>query len=176
MFKKIISALVVLIFSASLTLAGGVTNIKEVVNRSSKTVRLTTYENKNDVESRWKTTRRIAAGATWRGDMWVPWADNDEQFQNHFLKIEIFTPRPGPNLSDVRVFTLYQSGEDVRTCPDNFLTLQNTEEIHIEHPAVPYNPRAPRVAGEARSGGDRRVVFFDNRDRSVGYRFEELGR
>lgn len=52
--------------------AGGVTNIKEIVNRSTKIVRLTTYEDKNDVESKWKMTGKIAAGRTWSGDMWIP--------------------------------------------------------------------------------------------------------
>ncbi|MBA3352451.1 MAG: hypothetical protein H0U23_08530 [Blastocatellia bacterium] len=176
MIKKIISALIVVISSAVLASAGGVTNIKEVVNRSSKIIRLTTYEDKNDVESKWKTTRKIAAGAIWRGDMWIPWADNREQFLKHFLKIEIFSPRPKQNLSDVRVTMIYQSGEHVRTCPDNSYTEQNSDEINIELPLFEYNASAPRVAGVGRSGGDRRVIFSDNRDRSVGFIFEEFGR
>ena len=152
--------------------AGGVTNIKEVVNRSTKIVRLTTYEDKNDVESKWKTTRKIAAGATWSGDMWIPWADNNEQFLKHFLKIEIFKPRPNGNLSDVNVITIYQSGEYVRTCPDNSYTEENTDEINIELPALDYNANAPRVEGEWRSGGERRIIFSDKKDGRVGFKFE----
>ena len=172
MRRKLITALLLTMFAPVPAFAGGVTNIKEVINRSSKIVRLSTYEDKNAVESKWKTTRKIAAGATWRGDMWIPWADNSEQFLNHFLKIEIFRPRPGGNLSDVNVFTIYQSGEFVRTSPDNRYVEQNSDEINIELPIENYNANAPRVEGEWRSGGERRVIFSDNSDGSVGFRFE----
>jgi hypothetical protein len=164
---------VALILASSLDVyAGGVTNVKEVVNRSSKIVRLTTYEDKNDVESKWKSTRKIASGATWTGDMWIPWADNNEQFLKHFLKIEIFSPRAGRNLSDVSVFTIYQSGEYVRTSPDNHFVAENTDEISIELPIETYNAAAPRVDGEWKSGGERRVIFFNKTDGSVGFKFE----
>ena len=152
--------------------AGGVTNIKEVVNRSTKIVRLTTYEDKNDVESKWKTTGKIKAGITWKGDMWIPWANNNEQFLKHFLKIEIFKPHPKENLSNVNVITIYQSGEYVRTNPDNSYTEENTDDINIELPLVDYNANAPRVEGEWRSGGERRIIFSDKKDGSVGFKFE----
>ena len=43
MSKKFISALLLVILSCAVAQAGGVTNIKEIVNRSSKVVRVSTY-------------------------------------------------------------------------------------------------------------------------------------
>ena len=176
MSKKLFSAFLLVIFSCAIANAGGVTNIKEVVNRSSKIIRLSTYEDKGDAESKWKTTRKIAAGATWRGDMWIPWADNNEQFLKHFLKIEIFRPRPGQNLSDVNVITIYQNGEYVRTSPDNSYVEENTDEINIELPIEDYDRHAWAVEGEWKSGGERRIIFGDRRDGSVSFKFEKYTR
>lgn len=156
--------------------AGGVTNIKEVVNRSTKIVRLSTFEYKNDVESQWKTTEKIKAGITWKGDMWIPWADDEKQFSLHFLKIEIFKPRPNGNLSDVNVITIHQTGDYVRMNPDESYTAENSDEINIQAPLQDYNPDALTVAGESKSGGDRRVIFSDKNDGSVEFRFEKIVR
>jgi hypothetical protein len=177
--RTYVFVLLCIIFSTGLARAGGVTNIKEVVNRSSQAVRLTTYEDKGDVESKWKMTGKIAAGTTWHGEMWIPWADNQEQFNHHFLKIEFFRQYPRRNLYHVNVVTLYQSGESVRMdpSPDNsYDTPQILEEVNIELPLAGYNSAAALVEGESRSGGERRVVFFDKPDGSVGFRFERYSR
>lgn len=64
MSKKLFSSFLFVVFSSVLAYAGGVTNIKEVVNRSSKSVRLATYEVKSGYEQlRWKKTIPLPGGA-----------------------------------------------------------------------------------------------------------------
>lgn len=63
--RKITIALVIIVNSAALTFAGGVTNIKEVINNSSKAVRVTAYDNKTLAENGLRnllTTSVISAG------------------------------------------------------------------------------------------------------------------
>lgn len=76
----------------------------------------------------------------------------------------------------MNVITIYQSGENVRTNPDNSYTEENTDDINIEFPIVDYNADAPRVDGEWQSGGERRIIFSDKKDGSVGFRFERYTR
>ncbi|HUR98583.1 MAG TPA: hypothetical protein VMZ26_11015 [Pyrinomonadaceae bacterium] len=156
------------------TLAGGVTNIKEVVNNSSKVViKLTTFETKFAWEgAEKKTTGVITYGNTWTGDMWVPWADDEEQFKGHFMSLEIIELRPTRGTDIYHTYIVYQRGEDVR---GNFFgTFEQRGLGSIT--SGNYVPNAPRVPGEWRSGGDRRVVVFDKKDGSAGFRFEKLGR
>lgn len=180
MYKKFILATLLIVFSSVFASAGGVTNIKEVVNRSSKVVKLSTYENKALIENGWKnllaTPEIAASGGTWTGDMWVPWADNKEQFKSHFMKIEIIEKRPSARNDFVRVFAVYQTGEEVRFSFAREIQFRgNTNAIWLgeEH----YKSDAPKVNGEWKSGGERRVVFFDEGGGSgVGFRFEKYER
>jgi hypothetical protein len=174
--RKIITALLFILCSSFTTLAGGVTNIKEVVNKSSKAVRVSAYDNKTLAENGLRnliTTSVIAAGADWRGDMWVPWADNRKQFRSHFITMEIFSGSPA-TLGPVRVFGVYQTGEEIRSSLVRDRS-GNQAEVHylLEEE---YNATAPRIDGEWKSGGDRRVIFFDRADGSVGFKLERYGR
>lgn len=171
MSRKIITALLFIVCSSVITLAGGVTNIKEVVNRSSKIVKISTYENKNRIEAGLKTTGEIAAAGTWRGDMWIPWADNSRQFDSHFMKIEIIDRRPTERHDTIQIFAAYQTGEEVRSNPDRIVRQRgNTDAQWLGERS--YNANAPKVEGLWQSGGERRVVFFDKPDGSVGFKFE----
>src|SRR5437868_1192661 len=97
MSRKLINALLLIIGLCAFANAGGVTNIKQVINKSSKAVRVTAYDNKTLAENGHHnriTTEVIGPGADWRGDMWIPWADNAQQFRLHFLTFEIFEMSP----------------------------------------------------------------------------------
>ncbi|MBA2736761.1 MAG: hypothetical protein H0U50_08255 [Pyrinomonadaceae bacterium] len=179
MYKKIISALLFVVFSSAFAYAGGVTNIKEVVNRSSKVVRVSTYENKALIENGWQNwlaTPEIAAnGGMWTGDIWMPWADNKEQFKSHFMKIEIIEKRPLQRVDFVRAFGVYQTGEEIR--------FSFAREYESRQPANSwylgeryYDANAPKVDGEWQSGGERRIIFSDKPDGSVGFKFERYTR
>jgi hypothetical protein len=176
MSRKLIIALLTILGLSIFANAGGVTNIKEVVNNSSKSVRVTAYDNKTLLENGHNnllTTAVISPRGTWRGEMWVPWADNSTQFRSHFLTIEIFLVSPSPAVQErVLIFGGYQTGEEIRASLVRDRRT-NQGEVHylLENE---YNDRAPRVEGEWRSGGDRRIVFFDRPDRSVGFKFEKL--
>ena len=156
------------------TLAGGVTNIREVVNSSStKVVKLTTFETKFAFEGpEKKSTGVITYGNTWTGDMWIPWADNEEQFKGHFMSIEIIELRPGRTTDVHHTYIVYQSGEYVRA--SFYGTVE--QRGHGTLTSGNYVPNAPRVPGESKSGGDRRLTVFDKKDGSVGFRFEKLDR
>lgn len=177
MYKKFILAIMTVVFSSVLANAGGVTNIKEIVNRSSKVVRITTYESKNAVETgfKFKGSPRIAAGETWRGDVWIPWADTKEQFASHMMKIEIITPRPTERTDVVEIFLGYQSGDCVRA---GFAKTEMMRgDAFVYYPgASGYNAEAPRVEGEWSAGGERRVIFYDKPDGSGGFKFEKFER
>jgi len=174
--RKIITALLFIVCSCSAALAGGVTNIKEVVNKSSKAVRVSAWDNKTLLENGHRnliSTSVIAAGAEWRGDMWVPWADNKKQFRSHFISIEIFEASP-TRPGRVLVFGAYQTGEEIRSSLVRDRTSNQGEEVYLIEDE--YAANAPRVDGEWRSGGDRRVIFFDKPDGSVGFKLEKYGR
>ncbi|HUR98584.1 MAG TPA: hypothetical protein VMZ26_11020 [Pyrinomonadaceae bacterium] len=176
MLPKTITALMLIIGSCVLVQAGGVTNIKEVINKSSKPVRVSCYDNKTLLENGHRnmlTTSVIASGGDWRGEMWVPWADNKNQFRSHFFSVEIFDGSPA-RAGRVQIFGGYQTGEEIRSSLIRTRTT-NQGEVHylVEDE---YNASAPRVEGEWRSGGDRRIVFFDRPDHTVGFKFERLGR
>ena len=176
MSRKLINALLLIIGLSVFAHAGGVTNIKEVVNRSSKAIRVTAYDNKTLAENGLRnllTTSVISAGGNWRGDMWVPWADNRSQFRKHFFTIEIFQLSPTAS-GRVLTFGGYQTGEEIRAS----LIRDRTGSQHEVHYLVEdeYNERAPRVDGEWRSGGERRILLFDRPDGSVGFKFEKFER
>lgn len=111
--------------------------------------------------------------------MWIPWADNGDQFSEHFLQILIFNPRPQAGTDAVDIVYVYQSGDYVRTFFG--LTLRvHADPRFFEFPdralSSAYNPDAPKVDGESKSGGERRVIFYDKKDGSVGFKFEIYGR
>lgn len=179
MCRKILTALLFIIFSGVAAQAGGVTNIKEIVNRSSKVVRVSTYENKTLIENGWNnwiaTPELSANGGNWTGDMWVPWADNKEQFKSHFMKIEIIEQRSEPRFNLVRAFGVYQTGEEIRfSFAREYQGRQPANSWYLgeQH----YNADAPKVEGEWKSGGERRIIFFDKKDGSVGFKFEQYER
>jgi len=155
------------------TLAGGVTNIKEVVNDSSKVVKLTTFETKHRFEGPVKkSTGVITYGETWTGDMWVPWADNVDEFKEHFMSIEIIELRPRRATDIHHMYMVYQSGEYVRASFYGILEMRGFGSTT----SGSYVPNAPGVPGESKSGGERRVVVFDTKDSGVGFRFEKFSR
>ena len=88
MSKKFISVLLLIIFLSVFANVGGVTNIKEVVNNTAGVVKLLKRDfTGNAITTRIENTPEIAAGTTWKGDMWVPWANNAEEFKNHFMQL-----------------------------------------------------------------------------------------
>ena len=103
--------------------------------------------------------------------MWRPWADNKEQFKSHFMKIEIIEPRPAPRIDLVRTFAAYQTGEEIR------FSFANEQEARLPANAWYlgeryYDANAPKVDGEWQPGGERRIIFSDKKDGSVGFTFE----
>lgn len=179
MYKKLFSAILFVVSACVFAEAGGVTNVKEIVNNSSKVVRVSTYENKTLIENGWKnwiaTPELSANGGRWTGDMWVPWADNKAQFKSHFMKIEIIEKRPPPRVEFVRAYGLYQSGEELRfSFAREYESRQPANSWYLgeDH----YRADAPKVEGEWKSGGERRIVFFDKKDGSVGFEFKRYER
>lgn len=140
---KIISAALLIAFSSVVANAGGVTNIKEILNKTDLTVEVRKYDTKPlAAAGEFETTKEIpAGGGTWSGDLWIPWVDNISDFGDKHMEIII----DGKTL-----FWVWQSGEFVR-----------------------YNSRgrflvnAPRANGESRSGGERRLIISMNGKRPV---------
>jgi hypothetical protein len=173
LIRSLILAVWVLFLSSALTRAG-VTNIREVVNRSStRVVRLTSCESKFGWEGAVKkSTGAITYGTIWNGDLWVPWADNADDFKGHFMTLEITELRPARSTDISHIYVLFQSGDYVRA---SFYGIIEQRGLGVLT-SGDYMPNAPKVNGEWRSGGDRRLVVFDKHDGSPGYTFEKIER
>ena len=134
---------------------GGVTNVKEVVNRTPRVVRVVKIEPNQFETTRLETTKDIPPHGVWTGNMWVPWADNGDQFKRAHMKIVVAVPSPGKP-AYVDHFYIWQSGEYVRF-NDFFQFVDN----------------APRVPGESQAGGERRMIISQKGDAFV-FKFEKF--
>jgi hypothetical protein len=137
--KSVIFAFLIFVLLSPLTTvparAGGVTNIKEVLNETNMTVELRKYDRKPlAAASEFETTGEIpTGGGTWSGAMWVPWVDKSADFVEKHMEIVI---------GGRTAFWIWQSGEFIR---------YNTRPAFVEN--------ARRVAGESRGGGERRLII-----------------
>ena len=91
------------------------------------------------------------------------------------MKIEIIEKRPPPRVDFVRAFGLYQTGEEIR--------FSFAREYESRQPANSwylgenhYEANAPKVEGSWQSGGERRIIFYNKSDGSVGFKFEKFER
>lgn len=149
---------------------GGVTNIKEVVNRTPHVILLWKQDSgkflSNTVfrPSDYESTQDIPPDGVWTGDMWVPWADEKEQLFDHFMALSFKTP----NSADYKhSFLIWQTGEYVRSVefrPPGRFGPKQTEAAYVAN--------APRAPGESRSGGERRMVVSTKGDKLV-FTFEK---
>jgi len=157
MYKKFILATLLIVFSTAAANAG-VTNIKEVVNNTRFTVRVS----KGEVRERWNKNRRvnetffsmkettdaILENGTWSGDMWIPWVDNAEDFKNNVISISV------SEYWRNAYFLLWQTGDAVRFTA-------------AEHDRYGFIRNAPKVAGEAKVNGERRLIIGKENDKYV---------
>lgn len=149
MYKKFMPALLILLSLSVFAKAGGVTNIKEVVNNTHMTVEVRKYDvGATAAGGHYETTKEIPAdGGTWSGDMWIPWADNSNDFTEKYMEIRIYRGT---------AFWLWQSGEFVRF---------NNRARFVEN--------GRRVPGEARAGGERRLIISMSASTPI-FKFEKL--
>lgn len=137
--------------AASAAIFGGVTNVKEVVNRTPHVINVWKCERNIFTRTIFRpsdceTTQDIPPHGVWTGDMWVPWADDKEQMGSHYMVLS--TKPSGSSRYNYR-FLIWQTGEYVRSVEyrgDGFRMFES------------YVTNAPRVGGEAQSGGERRMV------------------
>ncbi|MBA2736763.1 MAG: hypothetical protein H0U50_08265 [Pyrinomonadaceae bacterium] len=162
MFKKFISVVLLIIFSSVFANAGGVTNVKEVVNNTAGVVKLLKRDfTGNAITTHIENTPEIAAGTTWKGDMWVPWANNAEEFKNHFMQLYTRVPSSNGGVMRIKSFYIWQTGESVRF----------TDKIFFDKSS--FSDDAPKISGEAQSGGERRLVVSMKNNEPV-FTFEKL--
>ncbi|MBA2736764.1 MAG: hypothetical protein H0U50_08270, partial [Pyrinomonadaceae bacterium] len=142
MSKKIISTLLLVIFS-SVFVNAGVTNIKEIVNNTSGIVTVRKIETTDDIyTSPNETTKDIPVNGVWSGDMWIPWANNKDEFLRHTIMLEIKIP-DGNHAGAYRLieFFIWQSGDFVR-----FTKMKSSmRESYVDN--------APKVPGVAKVDG-----------------------
>lgn len=154
MYRKFITALP-LIVSLCILANAGVTNIKEIVNNTAGAVTIKPWEhaaipgNGNVL-----MPKRIPPHGVWTGDLWIPWADNAEQFRYENIMIEVKIPS-GSQPDSITNFCFWQSGEYVR---------YNDKTVFVEN--------APRVAGLSKVNGERRLVISEKNKKAV-FTFEE---
>jgi hypothetical protein len=148
MKRPIMRTVLVIVLSVVTTHAGGVTNVKEVVNNTSGVIKLLKRDFTGNIfTTHIESTEEIAAGATWKGDMWIPWANNAEEFKNHFMQLYTRIPSPTDrSVGQIKSFYIWQTGESVRF----------TDRIFFDRSS--FSDDAPHVPGEARSGGERRLI------------------
>jgi hypothetical protein len=150
MLTRIISIAILAGLACGSAIAGGVTNIKEIINNTAMTVEVRKYDIKTGAAgSDFETTNEIPAnGGTWSGDMWIPWVDNANDFSEKRMELRVYRGT---------AFWIWQTGEFVR---------YNDRARFI--------PNARRVTGEAKSGGERRLVISTNKDGRVVFEFQRL--
>jgi len=150
MLTKIISIAILSVLSCGAALAGGVTNIKEVINNTGQIVEIRKYDIKAlGAATEFETTGEIPAnGGTWSGDMWVPWADNANDFTDKRMEVKVYRGT---------AFWIWQTGEFVRF-----------------NDRARFVANARRVTGEAKSGGERRLVLSVNKAGNVVFELQKL--
>ena len=162
MKRKIMSALLVTLLSVVDAYAGGVTNVKEVVNHTSGVIKLLKRDFTGNVfTTHIESTEEIAAGRTWKGDMWIPWANNAEEFKDHFMQLYTRVPSPDRSGEQIKSFYIWQTGESVRF----------TDRIFFERSS--FSDDAPQVPGAGQSGGERRLIVTAKNGQPV-FTFERL--
>ena len=117
----------------------GVTNVKKWVNRTDFEVEVW----KLDGGYRLRDHYRVPPRQTGGGEMWIPWADNDDEYADHHAVVRV---------GDAVVGYIWQSGPAVRF---------NTADEFV--------PGGVCVPGAAGAGGDRIVVIDTDRDGRVGF-------
>ncbi|HUR98585.1 MAG TPA: hypothetical protein VMZ26_11025 [Pyrinomonadaceae bacterium] len=150
MFKRIISIAVFAALTCGVAIAGGVTNIKEIINNTAMTVEVRKYDIKAGAAGvGFETTHEIPAnGGVWSGDMWIPWVDSAADFTDKRMEVQVYRGT---------AFWIWQTGEYVRfNDRGRFIT------------------NARRVTGEAKSGGDRRLVISTSKDGRVIFEFQKM--
>ena len=150
MLTKIISIAILFVVSCGAVMAGGVTNIKEVINNTGQVIELRKYDIKaGAAATEFETTGEIPAnGGTWSGDMWIPWADNASDFTDKRMELRVYRGT---------AFWIWQTGEFVRF---------NDRARFVSN--------ARRVTGEAKSGGERRLVLSVNKAGNVVFELQRL--
>jgi hypothetical protein len=150
MLTRILSIAILTVLSGGIAVAGGVTNIKEIINNTAMAVEVREYDIKTGAAgSDFETTQEIPAnGGVWSGDMWVPWVDNANDFAEKRMEVRVYRGT---------AFWIWQSGE--------FLRFNDRAR---------FVPNGRRVSGESRSGGERRMIISNNREGRVIVEFQSL--
>ncbi len=143
MCKKFISAILLIVFSIVAARAGGVTNVKEIINNTSTILYVFKLEPKLGNPYSGNHSSEIAAnGGVWTGDIWIPWVNNEQDSRDRWMGV-VNNTSTGNNTSNHIEFFIWQTGEFVRYSKKQYI--QN----------------APKVPGEAKSGGDRRLIISE---------------
>lgn len=155
MCKKFILAIMLIAFSSVMTNAGGVTNVKEIINNTSVILQVTKLEPTLANPYSGDYTREIAAGGgVWTGDIWVPWINNEQESKERWMAIH-YSRGSGINETYKYEFFIWQSGDYVRY----------SKEKYIDN--------APKVPGVSKSGGDRRMIISE-KDKKIIFKFEKF--
>lgn len=127
----------------SYAVPGGVTNIKEVVNRTPHTIELRKWDTPwGGAAPNYETTGPIPANGVYSGAMWIPWANNADEFSEHAMEIKV---------NGNAIAQIWQSGEYVRS----------------KRSAERFSSNAPRIPGASLAGGDRKLVVAMSNNQTV---------
>jgi hypothetical protein len=126
-------------------MTNGVTNVKEWENRTGQQVEVfKTDDHGNDHEDHY----RIAPGETVASDMWIPWANNQNDYDRHHATVMV---------GGQPKWFLTQSGLKVRF---------NTEDAFM--------PNGFAVPGASGAGGERRLIVAENAQGQTGFVLSRL--
>ncbi len=155
MCKKFISAILLIVFSIAAARAGGVTNVKEIINNTSIILEVSKLEPRLGNPYSGDYSDEIAAnGGVWTGDIWIPWVNNEQDSRDRWMGIYYHTGT-GNNKTYHYEFFIWQTGDYVRY----------SKKQYIEN--------APKVPGESKSGGERRLIISE-KDKKFFIKFEKL--
>lgn len=155
MYKNFISAWLLVAFSIVAANAGGVTNVKEIINNTSIMLSVYKAEPKPGNPYSGDFSKDIAAnGGVWTGDIWIPWVNNEQDSRDRWMEIS-YSIGDDNNKTFHPIFYIWQTGE------------------YIRYSKGRYVDNAPKVSGESKSGGDRRMIISE-KDKKIIFKFEKF--
>jgi hypothetical protein len=127
-------------------------------------------------------------GGIWSGDMWIPWANNWAEFRKHHMWIAAESHIWASNSYNNHLIQvlIWQEGEfvrmrnirDVNLPYDNLqygIPVSSMETfINITNLELIYSQNAGTFPGEARAGGDRKLIVYEDDQHRILYRLEKF--
>lgn len=104
-------------WAPALARAANVNNVRTIANACPRPV-VVRYRDGSGRER----VFTINANQSWTGEMWVPWANSESGFKNHYIEIDATSGTALPTAANAKYFPrirIFQTGSDIWFAGDN---------------------------------------------------------